>query len=253
MNEQANDSNGVESASMEQVRELLFGAQLKDMQTRFQRQEERFQREIADSRNTLKTRLDSMENFMKSEIASLLHRLKDEQEERAEIIKAEQRERSESLKAEQRERVEAVALLAKDMAAANEAFERKLAKLSGTLDNTERELRQLMQAESGALSAKVDEKYQDALDTLSKTSSEIRRDMVYRSSFSTMLTEMAVKLSGQWLLDVTPSRVTVENQEAAQDDPSEEETPPRKRGLPRRREAAQNGSGGETPSAPVSG
>ena len=221
MNEQSSDSQGVESASMEQVRELLFGAQLKDMQTRFQRQEERFQREIADSRNALKTRLDSLENFMKSEIASLLHRFKDEQNERAEIIRAEQRERTETLKTEQRERAEAMTLLSRDLDAANEAFERKLSKLSGTLDNVERELRQLLQAESSALSAKVDEKYQDALNALSRASADIRRDMVYRSSFSTMLTEMAVKLSGQWLLDVTPSRVAVESQ----GNPPEE-TPP---------------------------
>jgi hypothetical protein len=219
MNEQSSDPQGVESASMEQVRELLFGAQLKDMQTRFQRQEERFQREITDSRNALKTRLDSLENFMKSEIASLLHRFKDEQNERTEIIRAEQRERNETLKAEQRERVEAMSLLSRDLDAANEAFERKLSKLSGTLDNVERELRQLLQAESSALSAKVDEKYQDALNALSRASADIRRDMVYRSSFSTMLTEMAVKLSGQWLLDVTPNRVAVESRsESGQED-----------------------------------
>jgi hypothetical protein len=195
MNQQPGNYRGAESASMEQVRELLFGAQLKDMETRFQRQEERFQREITDTRNTLKTRLDSLDNFMKSEVASLLHRLKDEQSEREEIVKAEQRERT-----------EAIAQLVRDLAAANESFERKLTKLSGALDTTERELRQLLQAENGALSAKVDEKYQDALGALSKTSSEIRRDMVYRSSFSTMLTEMAVKLSGQWVLDVTPEQ-----------------------------------------------
>ncbi|MDR2788894.1 MAG: hypothetical protein LBD06_11215 [Candidatus Accumulibacter sp.] len=193
---------GVESAPMEQVRELLFGAQLKDMETRFQRQEERSQRETADLRNALKTRIDSVENFMKSEVASILHRLKGEQDERAEIIKAEQRERNESMKTEQRERAEAVASLSKELAAANEAFERKLAKLSGTLDNVERELRQLLQTESGTLSAKMDERYQDALSVLSKTAAEIRGDMVYRSSFSTMLTEMAVKLSGQWALDI---------------------------------------------------
>jgi hypothetical protein len=209
-------------ASMEQVRELLFGAQLKNMETRFQRQEERFQRELADSRNALKARLDSLENFMKSEISSLLNRLKDEQDERAEVIKAEQRERNENLKAEQRERVESIALLAKDLAAASESFERKLAKLSGSLDNTERELRQLLQAESGALTAKVEEKYQDALDALSKTASEIRRDMVYRSSFSTMLTEMAVKLSGQWLLDVTPGQAAEPSRDAFEDGPADE-------------------------------
>ncbi|MDR3298704.1 MAG: hypothetical protein LBU43_01560 [Candidatus Accumulibacter sp.] len=211
MKKQAIESHGVEAAPMEQVRELLFGAQLKDMETRFQRQEEGFQREIADSRNALKTRIDSLENFMKSEIASLLHRLKGEQDERVEVIKAEQRERNESAKTEQRERVEAVAQLAKDLAAANEAFDRKLAKLSSTLDNAERELRQLLQAESGALSVKVDERYQDALGALSKTSSEIRGDMVYRSTFSTMLTEMAVKLSGQWPLDMTQNQASTEN------------------------------------------
>jgi uncharacterized membrane-anchored protein YhcB (DUF1043 family) len=197
MNQHPGDYRGADTASMEQVRELLFGAQLKDMETRFQRQEKRFQREIADSRNTLKTRLDSLENFMKSEVASLLHRLKDEQSEREEIVKAEQRERA-----------EAIAQLARDLAAASENVERRFTKLSGALDSAERELRQLLQAESGALSGKVEERYQDALDALSKTSSEIRRDMVYRSSFSTMLTEMAVKLSGQWLLDVTPNQAT---------------------------------------------
>lgn len=191
-----------ESAPMEQVRELLFGAQLKDMETRFQRQEERFQREISDARDALKTRLDSLENFMKSEISSLLHRVKEETTERGETMKSEARERAESFKAEQRERSEAVAQLTKELAAANEAFERKLTKLSNTLDNTERELRQLLMNEMTSSNAKLEEKYQDALAALNKTAVEIRRDMVYRSSFSTMLTEVAVKLSGQWPLDV---------------------------------------------------
>jgi DNA-directed RNA polymerase subunit F len=216
--------HGVETPPMEQVRELLFGAQLKSMETRFQRQEERSQREIADLRNALKTRIDSLENFMKSEVASLLHRLKDEQDERTEMVKVEQRERGENLKAEQRERTEAVAQLTKDLAAANETFERKLAKLASTLDNTERVLRQLLQTESGALSAKVDERYQDALDVLSKTALEIRGDMVYRASFSTMLTEMAVKLSGQWVLDVRqqePEEEEILLEDSPQEPPAE--------------------------------
>ena len=67
-----------ETAPMEQVRELLFGAQLKDMETRFQRREERFMREVADARDSMKKRLDSLEGFMKSETSSLLSRLKEE-------------------------------------------------------------------------------------------------------------------------------------------------------------------------------
>jgi hypothetical protein len=202
-----------ESASMEQVRELLFGAQLKDMEIRAQRQEERFLRELDDVRESLKSRLDSLENFLKSETGSLLRRLQEEQaerdnalkaeqRERGEAIRAEQRERAESVKAEQRERAEALAQLAKDLAAATDAFDRKIAKLSGTLDEAEHGLRGLLMSESGSLSSKIDERYQDALGVLSQTAAQIRHDMVYRSSLSGMFTEIAVKLSGQWAMDM---------------------------------------------------
>lgn len=198
---------------MDQVRDLLFGTQLKDMETRFKRQEEHFMREIADARDSFKKRLDSLENFMKSETTGILHRLKEEQTERDEALKAEQRERQESLKAEQRERSEAVRTeqreraealnqLSKDLAAATEALERKVAKVSGTLDSAERELRQLLLAESGSLTDKIEEKYQDALNVLANTAAQIRHDMVYRSALSGMFTEVAVKLSGQWTPEV---------------------------------------------------
>jgi len=176
-----------DAAPMEQVRELLFGGQMKEVDTRFQRQDEQFERKITDVREALKTRLDSLENFMKSEMSSLLHRLKEEQSERDSLLKGEQRERAEAL-----------AQLAKELAAAVEAFERKTGKVADTLDATERELRQLMMTENAAFSRKIEEKYQDALNVLSRTAEQIRDDMVYRSALSGMYTETALKLSGQW-------------------------------------------------------
>ena len=89
-----------ENPSIDQVRDLLFGSQLKDMEKRFQRQEELLAREINDVREAVKSRLDSLENFMKSETASLLHRLQEEQSERDKMLKIEQRERAEALQSE---------------------------------------------------------------------------------------------------------------------------------------------------------
>ena len=210
MNKRSHEaSQPAEATSMDQVRDILFGAQLKDLEIRFQRQEERFTREINDARDALKKRLDSLENFMKSENASLLNRIREEgaerdgeikgeQRERAEALKSEQRERAEALKNEQRERADAFAQVTKDLASAVESFERKLAKLSGVLDNTERELRQLLITESGSLTDKVEEKYQDALDVIAGTAAQIRHDMVYRSSLSGLFNDVAVKLSNQW-------------------------------------------------------
>lgn len=216
MSKRANDASSIQDAApMEQVRELLFGQQLKDMETRFKRQEERLLREISDTRDAMKQRIDSLENFMKSESATLLHRLKEESLERSDVIKAEQRERLEALKNEQRERVEALkseqrerleafSQLGRDLAGTSESLERKIAKLSSTLDNTERELRQLLLSESGSLTDKIEEKYQNALDVISQTASQIRDDMVYRTSLSAMFTETALKLSGQWGSEVEP-------------------------------------------------
>lgn len=195
--------------SMEQVRELLLGTQMKDMENRFQRLEERFQRDITDLRDALKNRIESLESFMKSESASFLHRLHEEQAERGAALKNEQRERLESLKTEknerlealkneQRERNEGLGQMARDLSALEEEMERRLKALSGTLDATERELRQLLQTENARLSDKIEQKYKDALGVLSNTAAQIRYDMASRSQVSSLLTEMAVKLSGQW-------------------------------------------------------
>ena len=199
----SNHDSGISSdgASMEQVRELLFGTQLKEMEIRQQRQEERFLQEVADSRDALKNRLDSLEQFMKSETASLLGRINAEKDERDSMFKDSKREFDGALKQEQREREEALAQTAKEMALSVEMLERKLAGLSNTLDNTERELRHLLLTEGGSLSDAIEGKYQLALDAIRRTSEQIRQDMVYRSALSNLFTETAVKLSGQWPAD----------------------------------------------------
>lgn len=227
------DQSSSSGAPMEQVREILFGAQLKDMEVRFKRQEERLLREIHDVKDSLKKRLDSLENFMKSEVSSLLERLRREQEEREavqraeqrerteaiqseqrerlEALKNEQRERAEALKAEEKERLEAVARLTGDLSGASDAFERKMAKLSNTIDAVERDLRSLLLTESGSLTDKIESKYADALNVLAKTAAQIRSDMVYRTALSGMFAEMVGGLSKPWNEDTLGAREQYES------------------------------------------
>ena len=198
-----------EASSMDQVRDLLMGTQLKDMETRFHRQEERFLREIAELREHVKTRAESLEKFMKSETASLLHRLQEEQTERAAALKNEQKERQDGIRTEQRERAEALkankderdqalAQLTTNLANQGDTLERRLTALSGTLDKVEQELRQLFLSENMRLTETVEEKYRDALNRLASTAAELRHDLVARSALSGLFTETAVKLSGEW-------------------------------------------------------
>lgn len=194
---------------MDQVRELLFGAQWKELEIKFARFEEQYQRELQGMQEAFKHRMESLDNFMRSEVNTLLHRikeeevdrgkaLKDEQVARDEAIKVERREREESFKVAEKDRLEGVAILNKEIASALELIERKSTKLANTLDATERELRQLLLTEFNGLNDKVEQKYIEAIEVLSSSAKQIRSDMVYRSSLSTLLTEMALKISGQW-------------------------------------------------------
>jgi hypothetical protein len=156
---------------------------------------------------------------MKSEISTLLHRLQEEQNERAvasknaqresaeamknekrertDAFRNEKREREEALAREQSEREEASARFSKDLSDREEALDRRLTALSGTLDTVERDLRQLHQTENSRLSDKIDEKYKDAINALSVVAMQIRNDMTTRSVLSGLLSEVAIKLA-QW-------------------------------------------------------
>ncbi|MDR1872379.1 MAG: hypothetical protein LBS60_10775 [Deltaproteobacteria bacterium] len=213
-------------APIAQVREILFGAQLKDMETRFRRQEEKLLREIAEVKDSLRSRLDSLENFMKSEVSALLNRIREERDDREQALKSEQSQRQEETQAairernellsqarrdftdglsqEKRERTESLAKLTSELGQAVESSDRRHTKLANSLDLTERTIRELLMSESSSLTDKIDEKYNESISVTEKTAAQIRSDMVYRTALSTMFTEIVGSLSKPWNLDVSP-------------------------------------------------
>lgn len=186
------------------------------------------QRELAGLQESFKHRVESLDNVMRSEVNTLLHRIKEEEEERnrtlkseqmarEDAIRAEKREREESLKVAEKDRLEAVEVLNKEIASVLELIERKTTRLTSTLDATERELRQLLASEFNGLNDKVEQKYVEAIDVLGSTAKQIRSDMVYRTSLSSLLTEMALKISGQWS-SVLDGSSEAEDSQTSQDD-----------------------------------
>ncbi|MCL1916240.1 MAG: hypothetical protein FWG17_06025 [Desulfovibrionaceae bacterium] len=201
-------ANPQENTSMQQVRELLFGSHLKDMEQRFQRQETILAQEINDVREAMNIRMDSLENFLKSEAASLVKRLEEERTEWDKMLKIEQRERAAALqneerhrsadfKNERRERDEALAQLNRAITATNDTLEVRIIKVADTLNAVDQELRALMLAESGTLSAKLEGRHQDAMKAVGDINMHMRQNVVYRSSLSSALAELAIKLSDQ--------------------------------------------------------
>lgn len=68
--------------NVDRIREIIFGAQMRDYDLRFARIEERILRESADLRSETKRRLDSLETYIRQELG-LAHGSARRREERA--------------------------------------------------------------------------------------------------------------------------------------------------------------------------
>ena len=64
--------------NVDRIRDIIFGSQMRDYDSRFQRLEERLAFEGAAMRSDLQKRLDALEAFMKGEVESMTNRLRAE-------------------------------------------------------------------------------------------------------------------------------------------------------------------------------
>jgi len=69
-------------ANLDKVRDILFGSQLRDVDRRLARLEERLLKETTDLRGEVKKRLDALDSFMRRETESLAGQIKAEHRDR---------------------------------------------------------------------------------------------------------------------------------------------------------------------------
>ncbi len=193
-------------SSMEQVRDLLMGTHIKEVENRFQRQEQLFLREIATLRENIQNSVNSLENFMKNEFASLSRRLEDEKSERTILIQNENKERLEAVRCEQEERVrlfeaekqkreEGLNRVNQELLNKKVELERKIDSLSSLLDSEVAGIRNLILSENSRLLQTLEERHRKGMETLESTALHIRQDTVSRASLSSMFAEVAVRFS----------------------------------------------------------
>lgn len=81
-----------DAGSMDKIRDILFGNQMRDYEKRFVRMEEQLFKEISEVRESSRKRLETLEEFFKKELAVLKERLHNEIEERGDNEKKSLRE-----------------------------------------------------------------------------------------------------------------------------------------------------------------
>ena len=73
---------GATPASLDKVRDILFGSQMRDVERRFARLEERLLKETTDLKDDVRRRLDTLEAYIRRENESLEGQIKSERGDR---------------------------------------------------------------------------------------------------------------------------------------------------------------------------
>lgn len=162
-------------ASVDKIREILFGSQIKNYETRFARLEDALSRETAEIKDTMRRRLDSLESFFKSETESLAARLKTERDEREETLNA----------------------ISRELKANTAQLSKKILDLDNRGAQDKSAGRQELMAESRKLLDEIRQRNESLSSLVENRVQELRNAKTDRSALAALFVELAVRLKDE--------------------------------------------------------
>jgi hypothetical protein len=193
--------------NLDKIRNILFGAQSREMERRFAKIEESLARETSDIRDELRSRFDKLEAQIRNEMERLGDRLRAEENERSVAVrdlgnqlKDASKAQTEKLKGEHTERVEALNELTGELRNTASAIERRIGALDDQTGKADRELRDQLGETSRRLSDDLRNKSEEIWAALAKAVQELRNDKADRGALSALLTEVAMRLNDEFKL-----------------------------------------------------
>lgn len=166
--------------NVDQIRDILFGTQMRDYERRFARLEERMSKDLAQLREDTRKQFDALESYARGEIESLSERLSAEQKDRA--------SRDEQLGAALEELLK--------------AFKARAGELDEKLTRAAKDLRQQLLAQSKSLSGEIHSTHKELSASLEREADELRSTKVDRAKLSEILSQMALHLTNEQALNL---------------------------------------------------
>ena len=171
--EPINDSAAEQTAgSVDKIRDILFGTQIKGYEARFARLEESIARDLSEMKDAASRRFESLESFIKKETDALGSRLK----------------------AERQERTEQLCDMARDLKTSSEVLSKKILDLDNKTAEEQSSLRQDLMKESGKLLDDIRQKSDSLTALLERRTTELREVKLDRTAFAAMLNELAMQI-----------------------------------------------------------
>ena len=170
--------NIMSAGNIDNVREILFGAQAQQYEQRFNRLEEILKKELANIRDETKKSLNSLESFVKKEFESL----------------------ADELHAEKRERDENIDNISESLKSVSKNLEKKIAALDDKNIRVQRDVQEQILKQSNDLMDDSRIKYENISSVLNDAVKELTDKKADRITLANLLTEMSMRLKEEFIL-----------------------------------------------------
>ncbi len=165
----------VETAgNLDKVRDILFGAQLREVEKKLVRLEDKIQKELSELREDVRRRSDAQEQKLKLDLDALSDRLRSERDSRDDAMLG-------------------VHNALKDQAATTQ---KRHAQLDEQIGRAQRDLRQQLADQSLALSDELRRRSEELVSLLGKSVGELREEKTDRRALVALFGELALRLNG---------------------------------------------------------
>ena len=165
----------VTGSSIDQLREIIFGAQLREYERRFAQMESRLATDLAQVREEVRARLTALEHHVRNEFESVAVELRATQQSRA---------------VEERRLAESIIDVAKQA-------EDRIAALADQVTGETRDLRVQLREQVRAITDDVERRHAEVLELQERDAAELRDGKADRADLSAVFMEVALRLRGE--------------------------------------------------------
>jgi predicted oxidoreductase len=169
----AAEAPGESGASVDKIRDIIFGSQIKNYEARFVRLEQDLVRETAELKELMRKRFESIESFFKTESDAMAARLRAEKEERSAHVAKVERETKE----------------------AHGGLANHVNNVETAMNEGHSALRQELMTESRKLLEEIDQRYDSIRSLMDARVLELRTQKVDRGHLSDLFRVIAAHLN----------------------------------------------------------
>jgi hypothetical protein len=164
------------AGNVDKIRDILFGSQMRDYESRFARLEEALVKETTEIRETSRRRFDQIEAYIRKEFEAVQARFKSERD----------------------ERLDTASLHSRELKELGEALSRRIRDLDDRSSSVERDLRSQLMQQARDLTDEMARNHDEIATLLDRRVRELTDSKTDRAALATLFTEVALRLSDQF-------------------------------------------------------